>query len=99
MLRSRKTTDTRNLRDVTAERNALRTAVRDRDEELRAKSKMLENLQDEVLALNLQLNVAEQQRTKVQAENKQLIDRWMKRVGQEAEDMNRANEPKLAKGR
>ena len=49
--------------------------------------------------MNLQLNVAEQQKAKVQAENKQLVDRWMKRMGQEAEAMNLANEPLFAKRR
>lgn len=59
----------------------------------------MQDLQDEVLALNLQLNVAEQQKAKVQAENKQLVERWMKRVGQEAEAMNLANEPLFTKRR
>ncbi|KAJ9136876.1 hypothetical protein NKR23_g9442 [Pleurostoma richardsiae] len=98
-LRARAAADARSARQLAAERTALRTKVRDRDEELRGKTKMLEDLQDEVLALNLQLNVAEQQRAKVQAENKQLIERWMARVGQEAEAMNLANEPVITKGR
>lgn len=29
----------------------------------------------------------------IRAENKQLIDRWMKRMGEEADAMNLANEP------
>ena len=56
-------------------------------------------MQDELIALNLQLNVVEQQKMKIQAENKELIDRWMKRMGQEAEAMNLANEPIFSKGR
>lgn len=59
----------------------------------------MQNVQDELIALNLQVNVTEQKIAKVQAENKQLVDRWMKRMGQEAEAMNLANEPVLAKGR
>ncbi|EON99106.1 putative autophagy protein 16 protein [Phaeoacremonium minimum UCRPA7] len=98
-LRSGKTTDNRAIREMTAERNTLRVKLRDKEEELRGKTKLLEDLQDEVLALNLQLNVAEQQKAKVQAENKQLVDRWMKRMGQEAEAMNLANEPLFAKRR
>jgi hypothetical protein len=47
--------------------------------------------------LTLQLNVAEQNAAKVTAENKSLVDRWMKKMGQEAEAMNRANEPRLTK--
>jgi len=43
--------------------------------------------------------MTEQQRAKVQAENKELVDRWMKRMGQEAEAMNLANEPVMSKRR
>jgi hypothetical protein len=55
-------------------------------------------VQDELIALNLQLNIAEQQRDKIKKENKDLVDRWMRRMGQEAEAMNLANEPFIAKG-
>lgn len=54
-------------------------------------------MQDELIALNLQLNIAEQQRNKIKKENKDLVDRWMRRMGQEAEAMNLANEPFIAK--
>ncbi len=56
-----------------------------------------QEVQDELIALNLQLNIAEQQRDKVRKENKDLVDRWMQRMGQEAEAMNLANEPFIAK--
>lgn len=58
---------------------------------------MPQDVQDELIALNLQLNVAEQQRDKIKKENKDLVDRWMRRMGQEAEAMNLANEPFIAK--
>jgi hypothetical protein len=54
-------------------------------------------VQDEITVLTLQLNVAEQKTAKVQGENKSLVDRWMKKMSQEAEAMNRANEPVLTK--
>lgn len=82
----------RSARELALERDALRTRVRDQAEELRGKKQMLEQVQDEVLALDLQLNVAEQQKARVAAENKQLIERWMRRARQEADDMNAANE-------
>jgi len=41
--------------------------------------------------------MAEQQRAKVQAENKHLVERWLKWKGEEADAMNRANEPGLTK--
>ncbi|CAK7242331.1 MAG: autophagy protein 16, interacts with Atg12p-Atg5p [Sporothrix thermara] len=96
-LRTKARSDARTIRNLTAERNALAIKVRDRDEELRGKSKLVEDVQDELIALNLQLNVAEQQRDKVKKENKDLVDRWMRRMGQEAEAMNLANEPFIAK--
>lgn len=45
-----------------------------------------------MITLNLQVTMAEQERNKVKKENKELVDRWMKRMAQEAEAMNLANE-------
>ncbi|KAM0722586.1 hypothetical protein Q7P37_002027 [Cladosporium fusiforme] len=63
--------------------------LRDRDEELRGKSKLVEQAQDEMVALGLQLNLAEQRSEKLESENKELVERWMKRMGEEAEKVNR----------
>jgi chromosome segregation ATPase len=63
--------------------------LQDRDEELRGKSKMVEHAQDEMVALELQFNLAEQRSEKLERENKELIERWMKRMGEEAERVNR----------
>ena len=59
----------------------------------------LQEVQDEMITLNLQLSVAEKERDKVKAENKDLVDRWMKRMGQEADAMNLANEPHFTEER
>lgn len=91
-LQATQRTQSRAVRELTGERDALRLRVGDQAEELRGKKQMLEQVQDEVLALELQLNVAEQQKAKIAAENKQLIERWMRRARQEADDMNAANE-------
>lgn len=48
-----------------------------------------------MITLNLQMSVAETERDKVKVENKELVDRWMKRMAQEAEAMNIANEPEF----
>ncbi len=45
-----------------------------------------------MISLNLQVHMAEQQRDKARKENKELVDRWMKKMAQEAEAMNLANE-------
>lgn len=50
-----------------------------------------------MITLNLQMSVAEKERDRVKKENKELVDRWMKRMAQEAEAMNLANEPMFDK--
>lgn len=67
----------------------LERKLQDRDEELRGKSKMVEQAQDEMVALELQFNLAEQRSEKLERENKELVERWMKRMGEEAERVNR----------
>lgn len=49
--------------------------------------------------MDLQMSMAEKERDKVKKENKELVDRWMKRMAQEADAMNLANEPIFEKGR
>jgi len=44
-----------------------------------------------MVSLNLQLNMAEERSRKLQRENKDLVDRWMARMGQEADAMNVAS--------
>ena len=67
----------------------LERKVRDRDEELKEKAGLVESTQDEMVALGLQLNMAEQRKDKLETENKDLVDRWMKRMGEEADRVNR----------
>ena len=49
----------------------------------------IQDFQDEIAALNLQVNMAEQKAARLERENKELVDRWMKRMGEEAERVNR----------
>ena len=53
----------------------------------------VQDVQDENLALNLEIASQDKRMAAVKAENKQLIERWMKRMGEEADAMNLANEP------
>jgi len=87
-LRSKTKTDTRRIADLTRERTMLMQKVKDRDDELKGKARFLENAQDEMVSLNLQLNMSEQKAKKLKAENNDLIDRWMARMGREADEMN-----------
>lgn len=90
-LQKRSAQDQRRISALESERTNLRLRLRDRDEELRGKAKLLDDFQDELATLNLQLNMAEDRTSQLQQENKELVDRWMARVGKEAEAMNDAS--------
>ncbi|KAL2156303.1 hypothetical protein VTH82DRAFT_1048 [Thermothelomyces myriococcoides] len=98
-LRNKTASDSKALRDLTAERRTLAMKLRDREEELRAKTKLVADVQDELAVLNMQLDMVERKRAEQEAENKQLVERFMKRVGQEAEAMNLANDPLFNRGK
>ncbi|KAG7290738.1 hypothetical protein NEMBOFW57_000741 [Staphylotrichum longicolle] len=98
-LRAKTTADSKTLYSLTAERRNLAVRLRDRDEELRVKNKLVADVQDELAVLNMQLDMVEKKRAEKEAENKQLVERFMRRVGQEAEAMNLANDPLFAKKR
>lgn len=90
-LRSKAKKDARKIEELTGERNELLVRVRDRDEELKGKGKLIEHVQDEMVSLNLQLNMSEQKKKQLTKENKELVDRWMARMEKEADAMNDAS--------
>ncbi|KAI1268365.1 autophagy-related protein 16 [Xylariaceae sp. FL1019] len=92
LLRSKSKVDGKRISDLTAERNALLAKLQDRKEELVGKNKLVKDVQDNNVALEIELNLLGQKVNKVQTENKELVDRWMKRMGHEADAMNRQNE-------
>ncbi|MCJ1241078.1 hypothetical protein MMC14_009082 [Varicellaria rhodocarpa] len=83
--------ENRQVSELLVEKQSLAVKLRDRDEELRGKAKLLEDVHDETVSLTLQLNMAEANNQKLQTENKELVDRWMARMAQEAEAMNVAS--------
>lgn len=87
-LRSKSKADGKKLAQLTAHVSQLTIKLRDRDEELKGKAKLLEDVQDENVTLNLQLNMADEQSKKLKKENQDLVDRWMARMGKEADRMN-----------
>ncbi|KAH6680668.1 autophagy-related protein 16 [Halenospora varia] len=91
-LKTKTNGDARSIRDVTRERDAVSRRLKDKEDELRQKTKMFNDVQDEMISLNLQLNMSEQNAKKVKAENKELIERWLIHKGQEAEAMNHSLE-------
>ncbi len=44
-----------------------------------------------MVSLSLELNMAEERSSKLQKENEDLVARWMKRMGKEADAMNNAS--------
>ncbi|KAH6654311.1 autophagy-related protein 16 [Truncatella angustata] len=92
-LRAKGKVDDKRIRDLTGERNTVTAKLRDRSEELVGKNRLLKDVQDDNLTLNIQLDVRENDLKKLKAENKELVDRWMKKMEKEAEAMNLANEP------
>ena len=83
--------DRKRIEGLTRERLTLERKLRDRGEELKGKARLVEDVQDEMVSLNLQVNMAEQRSTKLEKENKELVDRWMARMGQEADALNDAS--------
>jgi chromosome segregation ATPase len=61
---------------------------KDRVDELKGKGKFVEDIQDEMVALTLQLNMAEQEKEKLKRENEDLTKRWMQKMQEEANRMN-----------
>lgn len=66
----------------------LERRVKDRAEELKGKGRLVEEVQDEMVSLNLQLHMAEQEREKLKRENEDLTRRWVDKMETEAKEMN-----------
>ncbi|KAE8165293.1 autophagy-related protein 16 [Aspergillus tamarii] len=91
-VRKRSSQDSRRIGALEKEVAQLQLRMKDRDEELKGKAKLLDDFQDELASLNLQLNMAEERSNRLQKENQELVDRWMARMGKEAEAMNEASQ-------
>jgi DNA repair exonuclease SbcCD ATPase subunit len=87
-VRAKSKHDTKRLAQLTSTLSQATVKLRDREEELRGKAKLLEDVQDENATLNLEIRMVEEQSEKLKRENKELVDRWMARMGKEAERMN-----------
>ncbi|KAL4748391.1 autophagy protein 16 [Aspergillus terricola var. indicus] len=89
-LRRRNIQNGKRISSMESEITHLQLRLKDRDEELREKAKLLEGFQDEIATFELQLNMAEERSNRLQKENQELVDRWMARMGKEADAMNDA---------
>jgi chromosome segregation ATPase len=84
------------IKTLTAEKKTLTINLKDRNEELRTKTKFGSDLQDELMTMNIQVAVAERERDKARKERQELIDRWVKEKAAQADKMNRANDLEAA---
>ncbi|KAF2643838.1 autophagy protein 16 [Massarina eburnea CBS 473.64] len=66
----------------------LERRMKDRADELKGKGQFVENVQDEMVALTLQLNMAEQEKEKLKKDNRELTERWVRKMDEEAKKMN-----------
>ncbi|TVY42413.1 Autophagy protein [Lachnellula subtilissima] len=87
-LRAKSKSDGKLIDELSRERGSLAQKLKDKEEELRGKAKLLSDVQDEVISLDMELNLSGQATTKLKAENKELIDRWMVYKSREVEAMN-----------
>ncbi|CAI6332399.1 unnamed protein product [Periconia digitata] len=71
-----------------ASKTQLERRVKDRADELKGKGRFVEDVQDEMVALTLQLNMAEQEKERLRNENDELTKRWVKKMEEEARRMN-----------
>ncbi|KAK9383347.1 autophagy protein 16-domain-containing protein [Kockiozyma suomiensis] len=82
---------TQDFENLKLDRNAYEARFRTRDEEFKERTRSIQMLQDEILTYQIQLNIVEENASKLQSENKELVRRWMERVSREAEKLNDAN--------
>ncbi|PVI04727.1 autophagy protein 16 [Periconia macrospinosa] len=66
----------------------LERRMKDKGEELKGKGRFVEDVQDEMVALTLQLNMAEKEKERLREENEELTKRWVKKMDEEARRMN-----------
>jgi cyanate lyase len=69
----------------------LERRVKDLLEERATKDRRFQNVQDENVALELELNMALQREEALKKDNHELLDRWMQLKKEEADEMNRAS--------
>ncbi|KAF2835427.1 autophagy protein 16 [Patellaria atrata CBS 101060] len=87
-LKLQNTKNTRLISALQREKDILERRVRDRDDELRGKASLVEEIQGEMLTSDLERNMAVQKAEKLEAENRELVERWMRRMEHEADRMN-----------
>jgi hypothetical protein len=88
-LQSSNASQNRQLMTLEKEILSLKRRISDKDEEIREKQKLAERVQDDMISLTLEVNMAEERAGRLQKENKELVDRWMKEMGSRADTKNK----------
>lgn len=91
-LQATKTQQARRITELERQNKALEMKVRNNAEELVGQRKLAREAQDEMLALQVEMNANSKRLEKVEADNKMLVDRWMAEKGDAAQRMNEAME-------
>ncbi|TLD27879.1 hypothetical protein E2P81_ATG06225 [Venturia nashicola] len=90
-LQSSNASQNRQLITLEKEILSLKRRLGDKDEEVREKQKLVNRVQDEMLAMTLEVNMAEENASRLKSENKELVQRWMKEMGERADKQNKQN--------
>lgn len=88
-LQSSNASQNRQLITLEKEILSLKRRISDKDEEIREKQKLAERVQDDMISLTLEVNMAEERAGRLKKENKELVDRWMKEMGSRADTQNK----------
>lgn len=88
-LQSSNASQNRQLITLEKEILSLKRRIGDKDEEIREKQKLVERVQDEMIGMTLEVNMAEERAGKLSQENKELVTRWMKEMGDRADKQNK----------
>ncbi|ORX94720.1 autophagy-related protein 16 [Clohesyomyces aquaticus] len=86
------TAQKKRIAQLEKQKELLERRVKDRAEELKGKGRLVEDVQDEMVAINLQLHMVEQERDRLKGENEELTRRWVEKMEQEARRMNEDND-------
>jgi DNA repair exonuclease SbcCD ATPase subunit len=96
-LQATRTQQMKRISELEKQARALEIKVRNNAEELVGQRKLAREAQDEMLALQVEMNAKDKRLQKVEADNKMLVDRWMTEKGEAAQRMNEAMEKEQKK--
>ncbi|KAF1969074.1 autophagy protein 16 [Bimuria novae-zelandiae CBS 107.79] len=87
-----KAEQSRRIAEIEKQNKRLEHRVANTTEEVKKQRELAVQAQDEMVALQLELNAKDKEVLKVKADNKMLVDRWMAEKGEVAERMNKTLE-------